>query len=553
MIFLMAGILADTPSVNIGVVEVKPPRIYFDPIDNSIILDRSDNTAESIINAGAIVRNYGNLETVKLRSVNSEGVKVKMFGVNLNPVQGGGTDLLMLPEVPTRLKVKRSSFPEVSAVPLIETNTTFIEMASPTKFKILSTLKMKNLSISAGVSYRKDFLLWKQSQSFARNDEFFKKWFVSSLNIRQISVNAVASEVKTGAPGMENSPTPSAESRKALLLTTIKARIKSTEFHLPAVYSFISYTNPDAFYGPVNDHHKSLRLSPELTFNVSDKLAVSPSFQYERADSTKIGIKSRETFSFKVKIKPDDLLTISGKLNICGGLYGDASTYLVMPVSESVAVHSSAFFYNRLPSFNDLYWPPDPFAEGNPQLKPETSFGGEVGVIADTGWFTADASVFLKFFKDLIEWNPSGTDGKWTPENASKTRFFGADILASVNLWKVSADAGLNFVNAVYTSEDEFYGNFLPFTPFLKGFWEVSLNLPVKLTFSGKWSSYFYANKSNTKTENGFATFNIKMTLEKSGSSFTIYIENLTDEKVSISRNSPAEGRTFGFTLHYTL
>ncbi len=72
----------------------------------------------------------------------------------------------------------------------------------------------------------------------------------------------------------------------------------------------------------------------------------------------------------------------------------------------------------RAPTPNDLFWPADPFSQGNPNLKPET------------GWHT-DLSIEHSFFDDRcfitatyfhwdvdnkIQWGPN-SDGVWTPEN----------------------------------------------------------------------------------------------------------------------------------------
>ena len=73
--------------------------------------------------------------------------------------------------------------------------------------------------------------------------------------------------------------------------------------------------------------------------------------------------------------------------------------------------------YN-LPTFNDLYWQ-DAFARGNPALRPETAWGGELG----TGFtkkinalkLTADLTGFSSRVKDWILWAPKGSI--WTPEN----------------------------------------------------------------------------------------------------------------------------------------
>jgi len=76
----------------------------------------------------------------------------------------------------------------------------------------------------------------------------------------------------------------------------------------------------------------------------------------------------------------------------------------------------------RPPSLNDLNWPLQPFAEGNPNLLPERSIAYELGVehifndslMGRLTWFSEQV-------RDMIAWAPTGTIGpfgnRWQPTN----------------------------------------------------------------------------------------------------------------------------------------
>jgi vitamin B12 transporter len=62
---------------------------------------------------------------------------------------------------------------------------------------------------------------------------------------------------------------------------------------------------------------------------------------------------------------------------------------------------STAF---KAPTFNDLYFPADPFSAGNPNLKPEKAKSAEVGINRDTATGSLALTAYKTRVTDLIEW-----------------------------------------------------------------------------------------------------------------------------------------------------
>ncbi|KFF14990.1 TonB-dependent receptor plug domain-containing protein [Flavobacterium hydatis] len=80
----------------------------------------------------------------------------------------------------------------------------------------------------------------------------------------------------------------------------------------------------------------------------------------------------------------------------------------------------------RMPTYNDLYWQ----GSGNPDLKPETSYQGEIGNEFFTKNFSLSVTTYYNSIKDLLRWIPSeGGGDTWSPENTAKVRAYGAEIL----------------------------------------------------------------------------------------------------------------------------
>ncbi len=103
------------------------------------------------------------------------------------------------------------------------------------------------------------------------------------------------------------------------------------------------------------------------------------------------------------------------------------------------ASYGTAF---RAPTFNDLFWPSDPFSEGNPDLEPETSQTTEVGIRGQYRILFWDLAAYQTDVEDLIDWAP-GNDGIWRPTNLEDARIQGVELSAGVNLdqWRVQSSA----------------------------------------------------------------------------------------------------------------
>lgn len=94
------------------------------------------------------------------------------------------------------------------------------------------------------------------------------------------------------------------------------------------------------------------------------------------------------------------------------------SAFLGLGLPHGFFLNASRDF--RLPTLNELYWPEDPYAAGNPSLKPEQAWSGELG------WKgRAEAVFFLRHYSSLIRWIPRS--GQWQPQNLSDVTLFGGE------------------------------------------------------------------------------------------------------------------------------
>ena len=101
----------------------------------------------------------------------------------------------------------------------------------------------------------------------------------------------------------------------------------------------------------------------------------------------------------------------------------------------------------RVPTFNDRYWKPG----GNPDLQPERSWGGDLGLWLGFSHGHVEWTTFGHRRRNQIVWRPSG-QGYWTPLNVGRVRALGTELSGT---WSqsLSPEADLN-VGMTYTFTD---------------------------------------------------------------------------------------------------
>ena len=118
--------------------------------------------------------------------------------------------------------------------------------------------------------------------------------------------------------------------------------------------------------------------------------------------------------------------------------------YRLTPEWRAIAQVSNAF---RAPSFSDLYYP----FFGNPQLEPERSRSGELGVHYVAGRTTMRAALYRTDTRDLIVYEPTTQRA----ENVDRARATGVEVGASGRAGPWEWSGNVNVVRAVNTETDE--------------------------------------------------------------------------------------------------
>jgi len=158
-------------------------------------------------------------------------------------------------------------------------------------------------------------------------------------------------------------------------------------------------------------------------------------YQFAYLDSTEVGIQNRHNGGvyLTAEYKPLDFFLIvpSIKIALSGGGQGGVTPVpklgFLWNVNDSLSIKNNYFRSFKYPDFQDLYWEEGGSTAGNPDLRPEDGWGGDLGL----SWrfkdmFTLDSMFFTHWLKDSIHWFPDSA-GNWRPENVGEAVFFGLE------------------------------------------------------------------------------------------------------------------------------
>ncbi|MBD3370357.1 TonB-dependent receptor [Candidatus Fermentibacteria bacterium] len=316
---------------------------------------------------------------------------------------------------------------------------------------------------------------------------------------------------------------------------------------------------------PVDDVHREGRtdvsvsrmvLAPALSPVTVD---VGASLKQEWVRSTALGNRSRSVLDagFTAQALSNIPLTIAGKYLIWPGAGPEwaVRAELSRDIADSSLILSAAVCRNfRLPSFNDLYWPADAFAEGNEDLAPESGWEAEMGLSSSpTKSMRLSASAFSAHTKDLIMWLPA-EGGIWRPENVSESHKMGLETSAWIGLDSaVELLANLTLLRATDETEGSTNeGKILPYRPQvtwgLTGIWRTdALSVSVQLQAIGER----FTNRSQTASLPGYRLANcrIECSLPWTPLRGELWCENVLDEYYEESVGYRGRPRTVGLAL----
>ena len=185
---------------------------------------------------------------------------------------------------------------------------------------------------------------------------------------------------------------------------------------------------------------------------------------------------------------------------------GDAALgFTVAPALQLLAQYGTGF---KAPSFNDLYYPPDPYfgPASNPDLRPERSRSLEFalrGRLSATSW---RVSLFHTRIRDLI-----ALDSNYLPANIDAARIRGVEAAASTSWRDWNLSAGLTLQDPENRSDDANRGQQLTRRPRTAGHLDVERRIG-RFAVGARWvgEGARYDDAAGTRRLGGYGTLDLR-------------------------------------------
>jgi outer membrane cobalamin receptor len=306
-----------------------------------------------------------------------------------------------------------------------------------------------NLQLQIGKTSSKGnypFPLANQTQIRSNND--YEQRFMSGLyqrhnhNNQIYKANVLFVDHDRGVAGGLSFPSPNARRKNNLIVTGLEFIQIMEKGHLRLEVNQRSsdedFTNVDI---GTDSHHKvgSSGIRVHGLFQPTRKIKLNgfSTAKFQSIESSDIGKRERTIMAIGLQtfFQPIDFVSVKPgfRSDIVDRTYITTSDLEATLDFENLgkfsAISGNGFY---LPSFNDLYWPSDPYSKGNPSLKSETS---NFHILNWNKTFAQGLNFVIEYRNkrshNLIVWSPD-ENYIWKPQNLDRTER--KNLIISTNL-----------------------------------------------------------------------------------------------------------------------
>ncbi|MEO0070742.1 MAG: TonB-dependent receptor [candidate division WOR-3 bacterium] len=530
-------------------------------IENKPLFNRGQTDISGFVGTApsVMIQDYGNLTTLSLRGATAEQTLILLDGVRLNSSLNNQADItLIAPFLAQKVEVARgggSALYGANAIggviniltPQIEKFQAKANLGTGSfgrryaSFTILSPGRI-DYFLTGGLTGAKNTFPYKVGDSIrirenadlTRGDLLLKTG--ARIGPHYFSCLGGFTAGNRGSPGPVTFPSDSARLNDIRFLTVLgydifesaKARLQVRLSH-QRLYQ--NYYNPGPYF-TANDTHQihqtGVTVNQSLEPSTYLKGNIGYESYYEQAKSTTVTTPFRWTNSLffeteakwkGISVNPAlryDFLQ-NGKKSSFGSqrdrIYGAFSPKLALNLTP-LSFFSIFFSLNRsfrVPTFNELYWPEDPWSKGNLALHPEWATGVEAGV----GGFIGEAglwrlNLFNSSFTNLIQWQEV-SPYFYQPVNVARAKINGIEMEGKISS-RLAGFSG-NLTYQISRSEDKD----LAYRPRLSGQGSLWFSfssddtIPIsRLMFTGKGVSSRYTNPESSDTLPGYTILDIE-------------------------------------------
>jgi vitamin B12 transporter len=554
-----------------------------------------------------MLKDYGNLATIGLRGANTEQTLILLDGVRLNSAQDNLFDLTTLPlTLAQRIEVVRGSNSALYGANSIGGLVNVIT-PEPDRFGAKATAGIGSFGkryLQAAHSNWADPLGYVVAASLNRTGDRFSyrdtsdsvhERINSDINSQDVMAKGVFAQgphrlsllgeyniTRRGEPGPTSWPADSARMDDYRGIVHLgydvqeadNARLESRLYHHQ---SWRHYWNPDTLAW-VNDTHVTTvsGITAKQTTHLAGWATAIVGLEGEREQfrSSAVGVPQRLTGSGWAEARlrwqrldvvpmarfdwlsdsrrqPDSTLTrsstrvINPKLSL--SYAGPAWLNLYASVGRSF----------RAPTFNELYWPEDPWTKGNPRLKPEWATSIDLNAAARCGSsLSGRLGLWQSFLTDLIQWQPDSAY-VYSPVNLDTATIAGAELELNLSSKSVGVAGNATYMLARSHSMDLIYRPRLSFgvSPWA-GLGIAKLNCEIRYT-GLRYTTPDTLPPNTANSLPGFLLLDVGLALSPTlgdvGIAMRGGIHNLLDRQHEVMKGYPVPGRNWYAELELKL
>jgi vitamin B12 transporter len=255
----------------------------------------------------------------------------------------------------------------------------------------------------------------------------------------------------------------------------------------------------------------------EPTFLAGDKLKITPSVRFDWNDSYSAGLS--------------EMLGV------------------VYQASETIDIRLSGGRSYRAPTFEELYvYEPAWFFYGNPNLKPETAYSGELGADLKTQRLSCSASVHVRYVEDMIEYTSDPVTYIGTYVNLDRAFVSGASLSARYAIGPATLSAGYDFVYPLDLSGGSTIWNGPVLTNFSQHTVTASADFTFGLATAGLAARYASSHTDAVYTNQtlpGVFLLGLRSSFQVAqNTKLTFDVDNLLDQQYQVIYGYPMPGIT---------
>lgn len=223
------------------------------------------------------------------------------------------------------------------------------------------------------------------------------------------------------------------------------------------------------------------------------------------------------------------------------GLQASPSFSLLYKFNENNRIRTLISRTFRAPTFNDLYWPDQGWAKGNPDLKPEKGNTAELGYESKLSkYLWSGLTYYRSNYNDLIIWGEEA--GVWMPKNIGTAVIQGVEFENKIYLpHNFEIDLSYTYLLA----KDKKTHKFLIYQPEHKVDTSIKYNnlYGFAVELRGQFTGLRFHDPDNTVKVKQFFVFGFYLSKKfKKGFTYYVSMDNMLARKYQVINDYPMPG-----------